>query len=269
MPENKSKIKSPTDVKTLAGKKKLKVKSAADKTKTKKAVEKKPVAKRTDTKNLSAPMYDVKGAKNGTFALPKEIFGAKVNDVLMAQAVRVYLANQRQGNAHTKSRGEVDLTTAKWFRQKGTGRARHGAKSAPIFVGGGVAHGPKKRDFSLSLPKKMKKAALLSALSQKANDGEVIVLSGFSKIEPKTKIMNKALIKITEDKENKNKLLIVTAGTSKDVPNVFRAGKNIKNVDLISANLINTYEVLKHKNLLVMKESVDLLIKNGGYQEKN
>lgn len=227
----------------------------------------KAVKKTTTSKgSLSVPMYDVKGAKNGTFTLPKEVFGAKINDVLMAQAVRVYLANQRQGNAHTKSRGEINLTTGKWYRQKGTGRARHGAKSAPIFVGGGVAHGPRKHSFNLNFPKKMKRAALISALSQKASDGEVIVISGFTKIEPKTKIMNQTLIKITEDKNNKTKVLLITAGASKDLPNVFRAGKNIKNLDLMSANLINTYEVLKHKNLLIMKESVELLAGNG---EKN
>jgi large subunit ribosomal protein L4 len=219
--------------------------------------------------SLNAPMYDAKGAKNGTFTLPKEVFGAKVNDVLMAQAVRVYLANQRQGNAHTKTRGEIDLTTAKWYRQKGTGRARHGAKSAPIFVGGGVAHGPRKHDFSLSFPKKMKRASLFSALSQKAADGEIIVLSGFSKIEPKTKAMNQTLIKITNDAKNKNKTLLITAGASKDLPSVFRAGKNIKNLDLMSANLLNTYEILKHKNLLIMKESVDMLSGKGGSEVKN
>ena len=137
------------------------------KTKTTKTVKKETpkVAKKTTTTrgSVSVPMYDNKGAKSGTFALPKEIFGAKVNDDLMAQAVRVYLANQRQGNAHTKSRGEINLTTGKWYRQKGTGRARHGAKSAPIFVGGGVAHGPRKKDYTLSLSKNMKKAAVKSA----------------------------------------------------------------------------------------------------------
>jgi len=217
----------------------------------------------TSKTSLSAPMYDVKGTKNGTFALPKEVFGAKINDVLMAQAVRVYLANQRQGNAHTKTRGEIDLTKAKWYRQKGTGRARHGAKSAPIFVGGGVAHGPRKHSFSLVLPKKMRRVSLVSALSQKAKDGEITVLSGFTKIEPKTKIMNQVLIKITEDPKNKKKILFVTSGSSKDLPNVFRAGKNIKNLELMSANLLNTYEVLKYKNLFMMKESVDVLTGEG------
>ena len=206
--------------------------------------------------SLSVPMYDVKGAKNGVYALPKEVFGAKINQPLMAQAVRVYLANQRQGNAHTKSRGEITLTTAKWYRQKGTGRARHGAQSAPIFVGGGVAHGPKKRDFSLSLPQKMRKAALYSALSLRTKDGDVKVLSGLSKITPKAKIMAQVIKKITEDK---TKVLLVTSAAPKDLENVYRAGRNLENMEILNAKLLNTYEVLKYKNLIFMKESIEIL----------
>lgn len=225
-------------------------------------VETKPVkktAEKTVRSSFSAPMYDSKGAKNGTFALPKEIFGAKINKVLMAQAVRVYLANQRTGTAHTKSRGEISLTSAKWYRQKGTGRARHGAQSAPIFVGGGVAHGPKNKDYSLSLPKKMKKAALYSALSLRLKDGDIKILSGLSKITPKTKLMNQILNKITEDKKGKSKILLVTSATPKELTNVYKAGRNIKNVEILNARLLNTYEVLKYKNLFFMKESVEVL----------
>jgi large subunit ribosomal protein L4 len=239
-----------------------------------KKVETKPAAKKTEAvkatakiSGISVPMFDAKGAKNGTFALPKEVFGAKINDQLMAQAVRVYLANQRQGNAHSKTRGEISLTTAKWFRQKGTGRARHGAQSAPIFVGGGVAHGPRAHDYSLSMPAKMRKAALLSALSQKAKDGEVMVVSGFTNVGEKTKFMSQVITKITDDKKRKNKLLIITSGVPKTLPNVYKAGRNIKNVDLMSANLLNTYEILKHKNLLIMKESIEVL--SGGSAKQN
>ncbi|KKQ35016.1 MAG: 50S ribosomal protein L4 [Microgenomates group bacterium GW2011_GWA2_37_6] len=207
--------------------------------------------------SLSAPVYDARGAKHGALSLPKEVFGAKINNALMAQAVRVYLANQRQGNAHTKSRGEITLTTAKWYRQKGTGRARHGAKSAPIFVGGGVAHGPRKRDFSLSLPQKMRKAALYSALSLKASAGEIKVLSGLSKIEPKTKIMAGVIKKITD--EEKAKVLLITSAFPKELGNVYRAGRNIGNMEILNAKLLNTYEVLKYKNLIFMKESIEFL----------
>lgn len=243
MPDNKLKIKTKGSVKAV---KVTTVKVSA-------------VSKTTKTSSLSAQMYDAKGAKAGSYALPKEVFGAKINQPLMAQAVRVYLANQRQGNAHTKSRGEVILTTAKWYRQKGTGRARHGAQSAPIFVGGGVAHGPKPKDYSLSLPQKMRKAALYSALSLKAKDGEIKVLSGLSKITPKTKDMDQVIKKLTEDKKGKAKILLVTSAAPKELENVYKAGRNLKNMEILNARLLNTYEVLKYKNLIFMKESIDIL----------
>lgn len=226
---------------------------------------KKTVAKKeavVKTASLSVAMFDIKGVKAGTATLPKEIFGAKVNSALIAQAVRVYLANQRQGNANTKSRNEITLTTAKWYRQKGTGRARHGAQSAPIFVGGGVAHGPKAHDFSLSMPKKMKKAALISALSQRAIDGDIKVLSGLSKITPKTKEMSVLFGKVIENK--KSNVLLVTSAPSKELDNVYKAGRNIKNVKIINAKLLNAYEVLKYKNLVFMKESIEVLTSQSG-----
>jgi large subunit ribosomal protein L4 len=119
---------------------------------------------------LKLSVYDLKGAIAESLTLPKEIFGAKINNSLMAQAVRVYLANQRRGTLKTKSRGEVAISTRKIYRQKGTGRARHGAKSAPIFVGGGIAFGPKPRDFSMKLNQNMRRVALFSALSAKLRD---------------------------------------------------------------------------------------------------
>lgn len=260
-------VKSVKTTTKPAAKKVVAKKTEAKKVEAVKATAEIKTAPAKKSAGLSVPMFDSKGAKNGTFDLPKEIFGAKINDAVMAQAVRVYLANQRQGNAHTKTRGEIDLTKAKWFRQKGTGRARHGAQSAPIFVGGGVAHGPRKHDFTLSMPQKMRKAALISALSQKAKDGEITVVSGLTNIEPKTKIMNQALVKITDDKKGKAKVLLITSGVPKELPNVFKASRNIKNVDVMSASLINTYEVLKHKNLLLMKESVEILA--GGAAKKS
>ncbi len=208
---------------------------------------------------LSVPVYDSKGAKAGSISLPKEIFGAKINQALMSQAVRVYLANQRQGTAATQTRGEVTGSTKKIYRQKGTGNARHGGKRAPIFVKGGVAHGPHPKDYGLSFPKKMRKAALISALSMRAESGDIKVLSGLTKLEPKTKMMNGLLTKISDSKSKKNSVLIVASDVPKKLPNVYRAGKNIQNVQITSANLLNTYEVLKYKNLLFMKESLEVL----------
>ncbi len=248
--------------------KKLKTQNSKLKTTTQKLkVETKPVRKTAVRGSLSAPMYDSKGAKNGTFALPKEIFGAKINTTLMAQAVRVYLANQRQGTSSTKTRGEVTGSSKKIYRQKGTGGARHGSKRAPIFVKGGIAHGPHPRDYSLSLPQKMKKAALLSALSLKLKDGEITILSGLSKITPKTKNMSQLVKKITDDKKGKKKVLLVTSANPKELESVYKAGRNIENMEISSARLLNTYQVLKYKNLLFMKESVEVLA--GGSAKQN
>ncbi|MEK9176594.1 MAG: 50S ribosomal protein L4, partial [Patescibacteria group bacterium] len=208
---------------------------------------------------LSAVMFDAKGAKHGTATLPKDVFGAKINKPLMAQAVRVYLANQRLGTAASQTRGEVTGSTKKIYRQKGTGNARHGGKRAPIFVKGGVAHGPRPHDFSLSMPKKMKKAALFSALSLKAKDGDIKVLSGLTKITPKTKEMSQMIKKITADKKGKSRVLLVTSAKPSDLENVYKAGRNIENVQLLNATLLNTYEVLKYKNLFFMKESLEVL----------
>lgn len=245
------------------------VRQAQDKTVAVKAVKAEKVeaaVKTVRASGLNVPMFDVKGARNGTFALPKEVFGVKVNNALMAQAVRVYLANQRLGTATSQTRGEVTGSTKKIYRQKGTGGARHGGKRAPIFVKGGVAHGPRVRDYSLAMPQKMKKAALLSALSQRATDGDIKVLSGVTKIEAKTKNMYQLISKVTEDKKGKGRVLLVISATPKELPNVYNAGRNIKNVEIINAKLLNTYQVLKHKNLLFMKESVESL---GGSAKQN
>ena len=138
---------------------------------------------------LKISVYSTAGKVLESMTLPKEVFDAKINNNLMTQAVRVYMANQRRGTVKTKTRGEVKISTRKIYRQKGTGRARHGAKSAPIFVGGGVAFGPRQRDYSLKLNQKSRKAALFSALSSKLKDGEIKIVTGLEKLEPKTKKM--------------------------------------------------------------------------------
>ena len=230
-------------------------KIAKSKTKTvrKTSVKALPAIERTTAGGLSIPVYSVKGLKSGTMTLPKEIFGVNVNEKLLAQAVRVYLSNQRLGTASTKTRGEVRGSSRKIYRQKGTGRARHGSIRAPIFVKGGLAFGPRPRDFELSLPKKMKKAALFSALSAKLKIGEVKVVQGFEKIEPKTKIVADSLKKL---KNGKKKTLLVTAGEAK---NLYRAGRNIEGVQVLSANMLNAYSVLNNRSIIFMKESIETL----------
>lgn len=236
--------------------------------KTTKKVTAKPATKKTETvkktvavkepktekaeSSLTITMVDTQGKPAGSITLPEAIFGAKINPVLMAQAVRVYLANQRQGNATTKTRGEVAGSTRKIYRQKGTGRARHGAVRAPIFVKGGIAHGPKLRDYSLTLPAKMKKAALFSALSAQAKDGNIIVVADLEKAGEKTKKMAAALKNIGAVKKS----LVVMP---KVVEKVYRAGRNIENVSFAPVSELSTYAVLHGKKVVFMQEAVEAL----------
>lgn len=216
-----------------------------------------PVAQQKTEKkyaSVSVDVYGVDGKVTGKVSLPGEMFGEKINKTILAQAVRVYLANQRQGNAHTKTRGEVEGSTAKIYRQKGTGRARHGSKRAPIFVKGGIAQGPRVHDFGLTLPQKMKRKALFVALSAKVNDKAVTVIDGLLSIKPKTKVFTTMLTSL-DIGGNKQKLLVVTAGA--DVSVVLRAGRNIQGVSFIPSRQLNTYAVLRATRLVMMKESLD------------
>jgi large subunit ribosomal protein L4 len=198
-------------------------------------------------------VYTLAGTKSGQMELPKAIFAAKINEPLMVQAIRVYLSNQRKARAKTKRRSEINLTKAKWFRQKGTGRARHGARSAPIFVGGGVAHGPSgQQNYQLKMAKKMKKKALFSALTSKFKANEVIVIKDLAKIEPKTKKMKLLLERLVKDNQS-------TFVLSEKLENVSRSARNLKGVNLSQFNQLNTYEVLNGGKLIFMKEAVEKL----------
>jgi len=234
-------------------------KVAAKKVVVKKAAVKKAIVKKSEVEiktskvgGLNASVYSLTGKVVGSVLLPKEIFAVKINDTAMSQAVRVYLANKRTGNPSTKGRGEVTGSTRKIYKQKGTGRARHGGIRAPLFVGGGIAFGPKPHDFSLKMPQKMKKAALFSALSTKLKDNEIKILTGLEKIEPKTKIVADALSKLAVIN---SKILLITPSSAFD--NVYKAGRNIRGVNILPAGLINTYEVLDNKMIILMKDSID------------
>jgi large subunit ribosomal protein L4 len=206
----------------------------------------------SDKNSISATVYDMTGKASGRINLPYEIFGAKVNPALMAQAVRVYLTSQRTGTASVKTRSNVSGTTKKMYRQKGTGRARHGAAKAPIFVGGGVAHGPKVKEFNLSLPKKMKKAALFSALTSFLNDKKIVVLDA-QKATGKTRDMANALGKL--DILGKKVMFVI----NKDSNMAGRSAKNIKGTKVIRAENLNTYEVLNNNAVVVLRESIDTI----------
>ncbi len=212
----------------------------------------KAAEKKTATKvahGLDIEVVDVTGKAQGKLTLPKELFGAKINKPLLAQAVRVFLANQREGSAATKTRGMVAGSTKKIYRQKGTGRARHGGITAPIFVGGGVSFGPQPRSYSLDLPKNMRKMALASALSQQLQHGNVIVVDGFSSLEPKTKLFAQSFEQVGA---TRRVLLIVP----KDAGTVVRSTKNIAYVDIISAAQIHAYTILAHQKVVFMKSAI-------------
>jgi len=215
------------------------------------------VSKPSKSVSMNASVFDTKGKVAGHMELPAEIFGAKINDSLMSQAVRVYLANQRQGTSKTQDRGEVDRTTKKVYQQKGTGRARHGSRRAPIFVGGGRVFGPTPRDLSLSISKKMKTLALFSALSSKLKDSEIKIIQGLETIEPKTKLMAEVLKNL--EIKDASKILLVMSKPGKDSENVYRAARNIDGVEIVSANSLNAYRVLDNKAIIMMKEAVNSL----------
>lgn len=234
------------------------VKPATTETTEKKHSDKTVVVRKTKPKSsgLSIPLFDVAGKKKGLVPVPEEIFGSKINPVLMAQAVRVYLANQRQGTASTKTRAEVKGSTRKIYRQKGTGRARHGAVTAPIFVGGGIAFGPKPRDFRLDLPKKMKRKALFSALASKFKEDKIIAVD-LAKLNGKTKeihSMFKAL-KLLDKKSKADKVLFVTDKNKE----TYYSSRNIEGAKSCAFATINTYDVLSSKHIVFVKESIKSL----------
>lgn len=199
---------------------------------------------------VKADVLNTSGEKTGTITLPSEIFGVKVNLEMMALAVRVYLSNQRRSRARAKTRSEIDRTKAKWYRQKGTGRARHGARSAPLFVGGGSAHGPKGiENYKLKINKKMRKVALFSALTSKLKEKKVLVVEGLESIEPKTKNMAVVLNNLS-----KGKILLILP---KNLDNLNRSARNIEGVRLSLVGSLNTYKVLNGGKLVFLKESID------------
>jgi large subunit ribosomal protein L4 len=223
------------------------------KTSAKKEVKPVEIEKVASSHSLSATVLGADGAPRGKASLPAELFHAKVHKTLMSQSVRVYLANQRVGGASTLTRGEVEGSTRKIYRQKGTGKARHGGIRAPIFVGGGIVFGPRPQDHRLDFPKKMRRIALASALSYQFAEGNVVVLDGLDAIEPKTKSM---LHVLAVNKLQTDKLLVVLP---KDPKNITRGLRNVQGVTLRPANNLNAYDVLWHKTIVFTKDALPLL----------
>lgn len=202
-------------------------------------------------------VYGLDGKEEKIVNLPKEIFGVKIIPTILAQYVRVYLINQRQGTASTKTRSEVVGSTRKIYRQKGTGKARHGDIKAPIFVGGGVVGGPKPKIYQKSINKKLKKIGLAMALSSKEEEKKIFGLSDkFNDIDGKTKIMVNFFKKIKCFKE---KILILLPKMHKS--KLTLALRNIPEVEITDILSVNPYQLLNAKKVFILEESLPILLK--------
>lgn len=213
--------------------------------------------------DLMIPVYDIKGKEISQIELPKEIFNYKVNKSLIIQALRVYQFNQRQGTSSTKTRGEVIGSTRKIYRQKGTGRARHGSIKAPIFVGGGVAGGPKPRKYSLKINKKQKRKAIFSGLTFMFKNKKIIGLDKKTlEIDSKTKYITQFLK--TLSLLNK-KIVFVLPKMEKN--NFVLAARNIQGVNMIDVRSLNIFQILNCEKLIFFENSIEIIknhfLKNG------
>lgn len=194
-------------------------------------------------------MYNISGDKVGDIELSEKVFGVTVRGDVMHEVVVNYLANQRQGTQSTKTRSEVRGGGIKPWRQKGTGRARQGSIRAAQWVGGGVALGPKPRDYGYAVNKKVRRLALKSALSSKVEDNDLIVLDAMSFDEIKTKQVADVLKNLGVSE----KALFVLPENDK---NIVMSARNIKGVDTTFVGAINTYEVLNHTKCIILKDAV-------------
>ncbi|MBO9310382.1 MAG: 50S ribosomal protein L4 [Chloroflexi bacterium] len=201
---------------------------------------------------MIVPVLDMQGKQVGTLELPPEIFEYKINVGLMHQYVVMQNANARLGTHKTKRRGEVNRTKAKWYRQKGTGRARHGSRNAPNFVGGGRAHGPIPHKYTQTMPKKMRRAAIKSALSALARDGQLIFVSELRLSEPKTKLMKAVIETLAGDRS----ALILLPERDEIVE---RATRNLERVMYLHASYTNVRDLLRHERVIIPLASLDVL----------
>jgi large subunit ribosomal protein L4 len=205
---------------------------------------------------METKVFDIKGKETGKVALPETVFGAAWNADLVHEVVTAMQSNARAGTAHTKDRSEVRGGGKKPWKQKGTGRARHGSSRSPIWAGGGVAHGPRnEKDYSKKVNKNAKAKALASVLSKKFADGEIIFVNEFNFAEPKTADAKAAIKAIANGSKNeelatkrKNAALIVL--TERDV-NTEKSLRNFSNLEVAQVKDINPVSLLTYKYVLV------------------
>ncbi len=192
-------------------------------------------------------LYKMSGEQAGEIDLNDDVFNIEVNEHVMYEAVKTYMANQRQGNQSAKTRSEVRGGGRKPWRQKGTGRARAGTIRSPLWKGGGVIFAPKQRDYSKKLPKKIKRLAMKSAFSSKVLNDEMVVLEELKLDDIKTKRMIEVLNNLKVEK----KALIVT-----DDKNVYYSSRNIKGIKTASINTLNVYDILNYEKFIITKDAL-------------
>ena len=210
---------------------------------------------------MQVSVVDQTGKEIQTIDLPSDIFEVEINTGLMHQAYVRQMANARLGTHNTLNRGEVNLTKAKWYRQKGTGRARHGARSAPIFVGGGSAHGPHPRKYTKDMPKKMRRQAIRSALSALARDQQIIVVDRLSLDTPKTKEMKSILGALAGE----SKALVLLAEGNE---NVQRSVNNLPNARTLRASYLNIRDLLGHDKVIIPLDALEVIKSIWGRESK-
>lgn len=203
----------------------------------------------------TVPVYNQTGSKVGDVTLEDTLFNVKVKPLVVQQAIRTIQANRRQPIAHTKDRSDVRGGGKKPWRQKGTGRARHGSSRSPLWIGGGVTFGPtKERNFSLKMNRKAKRAALFMGLTDKAQDKKIVVLDTLSLPSIKTKMLADMLKKLPVKKT----VLLILPSVDQAV---IKSARNISSLTTIQASSLNIEAILKHEYMLLPQASLDTLKK--------
>jgi len=211
---------------------------------------------------MKLDIYKIDGKSSGKKVdMSKDIFGIEPNDHAIYLAVKTYLANKRQGTHKSYARGEIRGGGKKPWKQKGRGGARAGTSRSPLWVGGGRIFGPRPRDYSQGIPKKVKSLARKSAFSYKVKDEQVIVVEDFNFEVSKTKEFSNILKALNVAGK---KVLILTNGTQE---NVYKSGRNIPKVKILEANKASTYDILNNQVLILQKSAVDVI--NGSFGNGN
>jgi large subunit ribosomal protein L4 len=206
------------------------------------------------------PVVKVKNLKSeevGEIELSDEVFGAPLNKALIYSAVKCYMANQRAGTSATKTRGDVRGSGKKLWKQKGTGRARVASLRSPLWKGGGNVHGPQPRDWSYSIPKKMRRGAIRSVLSERLREGGLIIVDSFELESHKTKDFSATLETLGLSKRT----LVVDSHTN---GNLVLSSRNLREVTLVAASSVNIYDLLTHKQVALTREAATHLEKQLG-----